>query len=104
MSGLEAEYTGTNQNLPSSPVLNHESFHLLSINITAPFLYLPTSPSSIFQATSLATQKPKHNKSKNNTSTPTSQLCLTPVQLADEITCPQHGAAMSNVSPGKSQN
>jgi hypothetical protein len=48
MNGLEAEYTRTNQNLPSSLVLNHESFSLLSINNTTPFLYLPTSPSSIF--------------------------------------------------------
>jgi hypothetical protein len=49
-------------------------------------------------------KKPKHNKLKNNSTTPTSQLCLTPVQLADEITCTKQCAAMSNVASGKPQN
>jgi hypothetical protein len=56
MNGLEAEYTKTNQNLPSSLILNHELFPLLSINITTPLLYLHTSPLSIFQAPTVTTK------------------------------------------------
>jgi hypothetical protein len=103
MNGLKTEYTGTNQN-PPPLILNHESFIPFTVyKYYDSFPLPPTSPSSIFQAHPNH-KKSKHNKAKNNTTTLTSQLCLTPVQLAGEITCTKQCAAMSNVASGKAQH
>jgi hypothetical protein len=105
MNGLKAEYTRTYQNLPSSLILNHESFIPFTVYKYYNSFPLPSHFAIINLPSSNPNHKnPKHNKAKNKTTTSTSQLCLTPVQLADEITCTKQCAAMSNVASGKAQH